>query len=50
MKDLSLSLGGNQYRIRKIEVIIQKNLKDFSSNSILLLLIESLILVERLKI
>lgn len=44
MKDLSLSLGGIQYRIRKIESIINKNLRDFSSNSYLLLLIESLIL------
>ena len=45
MRDLTLSLGGIQYRIRKIESIIQKDLKDFSTNSYLLLLIESLILV-----
>jgi sugar diacid utilization regulator/predicted hydrocarbon binding protein len=44
-KDLSLSMGGIQYRIRKIENIIQKNLNDFTMVSYLLLLIESLILV-----
>lgn len=45
MRDLSLSLGGIQYRIRKIETILQKDLKDFSSNSYLLMLIESLLLL-----
>ena len=50
MDDLSLSLGGIQYRVRKIESIIQKDLRDFSTNSYLLLLIESLILVGELNL
>lgn len=50
MQDLSLSIGGIQYRIRKIEDIIQKDLKVFSSASYLLMLIESLILVGEIKI
>ncbi|WP_338472642.1 V4R domain-containing protein [Niallia sp. XMNu-256] len=48
-QDLSLSMGGVQYRIRKIENIIQKNLNDFKIVSYLLLLIESLILVGEIK-
>ncbi|MEK9198462.1 helix-turn-helix domain-containing protein [Ureibacillus sp. 179-F W5.1 NHS] len=43
MKDLSLSMGGIQYRIRKIEELTGKNLKDFHTASYLLLLIESLL-------
>ncbi|MBM7607413.1 sugar diacid utilization regulator/predicted hydrocarbon binding protein [Lysinibacillus composti] len=43
MQDLALSMGGIQYRIRKIEEITNKNLKDFYTASYLLLLIESLI-------
>ncbi len=45
MGDLSLSIGGIQYRIRKIEDIIQKDLKVFSTASYLLMLIESLVLI-----
>lgn len=45
MRDLSLSIGGIQYRIRKIEDIIQKDLKVFSTASYLLMLIESLVLI-----
>ena len=50
MQELSLSIGGIQYRIRKIEDIIQKDLKVFSTASYLLMLIESLILVGEIKI
>jgi len=49
MNILSLSIGGIQYRIRKVEDTIQKDLKDFSVASYLLLLIESLILIGELK-
>lgn len=49
MQDLSLSMGGLQYRIRKIEDITAKNLKEFSTASYLLLLIESLITLGELK-
>ncbi|MFC4025452.1 V4R domain-containing protein [Oceanobacillus longus] len=50
MKDLSLSIGGIQYRIRKIEEIIEKDLKDFTNASYLLLIIESLISIGEIKI
>lgn len=43
MDDLSLSMGGIQYRIRKIEENTKKDLRDFYTASYLLLLIESLI-------
>lgn len=43
MQNLSLSMWGIQYRIKKIEEITDKNLKEFSTASYLLLLIESLI-------
>ena len=42
MEDLSLSMGGIQYRIKKIEEITKKDLKDFYTASYLLLLIELL--------
>ncbi|MGX9136086.1 V4R domain-containing protein [Rummeliibacillus sp. JY-2-4R] len=42
MKDLSLSLGGLQYRLRKIEAIIGKDLKDSATTSYLFLLLECL--------
>lgn len=47
MHDLSLSIGGIQYRIKKIEEILGKNLKDFRNSAYLLLLIESMILIEK---
>ncbi|MBS4214231.1 V4R domain-containing protein [Neobacillus rhizophilus] len=50
MHDLSLSIGGIQYRIRKIEEIIGKSLKDFRNSAYLLLLIESMILIDKIKI
>lgn len=49
MQDLSLSMGGLQYRIKKIEEITNKNLKEFSTASYLLLLIESLFILGELK-
>lgn len=49
MKDLSLSMGGIQYRIRRIEDITNKNLKDFYTASYLLLLIESMITIGEVK-
>lgn len=49
MKDLSLSMGGIQYRIRRIEEITNKNLKDFYTASYLLLLIESMITLGEIK-
>ncbi|MCL6577252.1 V4R domain-containing protein [Kyrpidia sp.] len=48
MQSLSLSIGGVQYRIRKIEEILQKDLKNFSVASYLLLLIEALIVTGEL--
>ncbi len=42
MKDLSLSLGGIQYRLKKIEAIIGKDLKDSATTSYLFLLLECL--------
>jgi sugar diacid utilization regulator/predicted hydrocarbon binding protein len=50
MRDLSLSIGGIQYRIRKIEEILGKSLKDFRNSAYLLLLIESMILIDKIKI
>lgn len=50
MHDLSLSIGGIQYRIKKIEEILGKNLRDFRNSAYLLLLIESMILIEKVKI
>lgn len=50
MHDLSLSIGGIQYRIRKIEEILGKNLKHFRNSAYLLLLIESMILIDKIKI
>ena len=49
MHDLSLSMGGIQYRIKKIEEITNKNLKEFYTASYVLLLIESLITLGELK-
>lgn len=45
MMDLSLSIGGIKYRIAKIEKILHKNLKDATTMAHLLLLIETLILL-----
>ncbi|MEH7113326.1 V4R domain-containing protein [Neobacillus niacini] len=50
MHDLSLSIGGIQYRIKKIEEILGKSLKDFRNSAYLLLLIESMILIDKIKI
>lgn len=44
-QDLSLSLGGVQYRIRKIEDLIGKNLKEAETTSYLFLLLESLAII-----
>ncbi|RCW40882.1 V4R domain-containing protein [Paenibacillus prosopidis] len=49
MQDLSLSIGGIQYRVHKIEEIIQKDLRNFPTASYLLLLIEALIATGDLK-
>ena len=49
MQELSLSMGGIQYRIRRIEEVTNKNLKEFYTASYLLLLIESLITLGELK-
>jgi sugar diacid utilization regulator len=43
--DLSLSLGGVQYRMRRIEDILKKDLKDAANTSYLFLLLESLIII-----
>ena len=50
MHDLSLSIGGIQYRIKKIEEILGKSLKDFRNSTYLLLLLESMILIDKIKI
>jgi len=50
MYDLSLSIGGIQYRIKKIEEILGESLKDFRYSAYLLLLIESMILIKKIKI
>lgn len=42
MQELSLSLGGIQYRLRKIEDLIGKDLKDSATTSYLFLLLECL--------
>ncbi|MCD2137552.1 V4R domain-containing protein [Salinicoccus halitifaciens] len=44
MKDLALSIGGIQYRIGKIEKMLDKDLKDSTTTAHLLLMIETLIL------
>ncbi|RHW37473.1 hypothetical protein D1B33_07995 [Lysinibacillus yapensis] len=44
-QDLSLSLGGVQYRLRKIEEVIGKNLKDAETTSYLFLILESLFVI-----
>ena len=49
MKDLALSMGSIQYRIKRIEEITQKNLKDFYTASYLLLLIGSMITLGEIK-
>jgi len=50
MQELTLSIGGVQYRIRKIEGIIQKDLKDPYTSAYLLLLIEALIIMKEIKL
>ncbi|MER1987433.1 MAG: V4R domain-containing protein [Solibacillus sp.] len=49
MQTLTLSMGGLQYRIRKIEELTGKNLKEFYTASYLFLLIESLITTGEIK-
>ena len=49
MEELSLSIGGIQYRIKQIEAIIEKNLKNASNAAYLLLMIEALILLGELQ-
>lgn len=48
MADLTLSMGGLQYRIRQIETMLSKSLKDASYTSYLLLIIEALLLSDEL--
>jgi sugar diacid utilization regulator/predicted hydrocarbon binding protein len=48
MYDLSLSIGGIKYRITKIEKILGKNFKDATTTAHLLLLLETLILMNKL--
>ncbi|HWL22479.1 MAG TPA: V4R domain-containing protein [Ureibacillus sp.] len=48
MADLALSLGGLQYRIRQIEALLKKSLKDAPYTSYLLLIIEALLLTNEL--
>jgi len=48
MEDLAISMGGLQYRIKQIEILLQKSLKDASFTSYLLIIIESLILLDEL--
>lgn len=50
MQILALSLGGVQYRIRKIEKIINKDLKDPYTSAYLLLLLEALIIMKEIKL
>jgi predicted hydrocarbon binding protein len=49
MQALNLSMGGIQYRIRKIEETIQINLKDSYTTAYLLLLIEALIIMKEIE-
>lgn len=49
MEELSLSIGGIQYRIKQIEAIIEKNVKNASNAAYLLLVIEALILLGELQ-
>lgn len=48
-KDLSLSIGGIKYRIQKIEKILNKDLKDALTSSYLLLLIETLLILDEIQ-
>lgn len=50
METLALSLGGVQYRIRKIEKVLAKDLKDSYTSAYLLLLIEALIVMKEIKL
>ncbi|WP_226036068.1 V4R domain-containing protein [Aquibacillus saliphilus] len=50
MDVLNLSMGGVQYRVRKIEEITQIDLKESYTSSYLLLLIESLIIMKEIKL
>lgn len=50
MEMLALSLGGVQYRIRKIEKVLAKDLKDSYTSAYLLLLIEALIVMKEIKL
>ncbi|EMR06988.1 Sugar diacid utilization regulator [Bhargavaea cecembensis DSE10] len=49
-RELSLSVGGVQYRMRKIEETLDINLKDPSVTSYCLILLESLILMNQLSL
>lgn len=49
MEALSISMGGLQYRIKRIESLLQKSLKDSSFSAYLLLILESLILLDELQ-
>ena len=49
MEELALSIGGIQYRIKQIETMIQKNLKNASNAAYILIVIEALILLGELQ-
>lgn len=48
MEDLSISMGGLQYRIKQIEILLHKSLKDSSFAAYLLLILDALILLDEL--
>ena len=49
MEGLAISMGGLQYRIKQIELLLNKSLKDSSYSAYLLLILESLILLDELQ-
>lgn len=49
MEALSISMGGLQYRIKQIELLLQRSLKDSSFSAYLLLILDSLILLDELQ-
>lgn len=49
MESLSISMGGLQYRIKQIELLLQRSLKDSSFSAYLLLILDSLILLDELQ-
>ena len=49
MEALSISMGGLQYRIKQIELLLHRSLKDSSFSAYLLLILNSMILLDELQ-